>query len=181
MPNGAALVPGYTSADMVTSSASQGTVIVPFPGAPEKYIVFSLTAWEFWSVDRGRLYYSVVDMTLDGGKGDVLPGQKGIFLDSMLLEKLTAVPGDRCNTWLICGKLNDSTFSSLFQAFEITAAGVRHTPVFSSVGLGSHFSAAGVLYPSPDGRRILATFPLAACPFCRCVPPVDPIVMVPFI
>lgn len=61
MPNGSALVPGFNSTDMVTSSASQGTVIVPYPGAPDKYMVFSLTAMEFWeSIKAGYIIVSLI-------------------------------------------------------------------------------------------------------------------------
>src|SRR5690606_23628606 len=98
MPNGNDLIGSSLSSYTITSSTCQGALIVPMPNNKGKYYVFSLTAIES---GMDHLYYSVVDMDLNGGLGDVVPGQQGILIDSSLSEKMTAVVGDRCNVWLL--------------------------------------------------------------------------------
>ena len=85
MPNGTGLL-GHTS-------STESAIIVPWPGDMDKYFVFVIDA-EFG--DNG-LSYSVVDMKLDGGRGDVVPGQKNIMLEGpdhngcYVCEKVTAI------------------------------------------------------------------------------------------
>lgn len=146
MPNGSDLTPFTSPTLPVTASSSQGTVIVPFPGQSHRFFVFSITNVEM-AGNFGRLYYSIVDMTLNGGLGDVVPGAKGIFVTSGLNECLTAVVGDRCNVWLI-------TYTALgqqFRAFEITAGGLNAQPVISPAG-GS--ATGGYIAVSPDRKHL---------------------------
>ncbi len=85
MPNGTGLL-GHTS-------STESAIIVPWPGDPDRYFVFVIDA-EFG--DNG-LSYSVVDMKLDGGRGDIVEGQKNIMLESLahngtyVCEKVTAI------------------------------------------------------------------------------------------
>jgi gliding motility-associated-like protein len=154
MPNGNDLTPPALG-PAATNSTSQGTVIVPMPGSGSKYYVFSLSSYETWSIGGGggRLYYSVVDMSLNGGLGDVVTVQKSIFIDSMLSEKLAVARGNRCNLWLIVSNITPS----VFKTFEITEAGINTNPVVSATGIGSPTQPAGVIVVSPDGRRLAAT------------------------
>ncbi len=156
MPNGVGLMPivsnnGYSP----TSSTSQGAVIVPMPESKDRYYIFSLSSFENWQKRAGELYYSIIDMSLGAGLGDVVPGQKAILLDTFLAEKMTAVRGDRCNMWLLVSSIHPSTLS--FKSFEVTAAGVNRRPVISDVGLASAASPIGTMVVSPDGKTVLAT------------------------
>ncbi len=102
----------------------------------------------------GRLYYSVVDMSLANGLGAVAPGRKAVFLDSMLSEKLTATVGNHCNIWVV-----SHTYSTpaAYKAYEITTAGVNPTPIISSVGtLGSFVYRTGQSIISSDGKKIVS-------------------------
>ncbi len=156
MPNGTGLTPPFLGST-ATTSTSQGTVIVPIPGSNNgnKYYVFSLSSYETWSLGGGggRLYYSVVDMSLNGGLGDVVAAQKGIFIDSLLSEKLAVARGNQCNLWLITSNIAPA----FFKTFEITEAGINTAPVISAIGVGSPTQPAGVVVVSPDGRRLAAT------------------------
>ncbi len=153
MPNGDEL-PGFVTNmggnNLATSSTTQGAVIIPVPDSAGKYYVFSLTAGE--STFPGRLYYSVVDMSMRGGYGDVIPGRKGILLDSGLTEKMTAVVGNRCNLWLLV----HASVTTSIRAWEITTAGIAHTPVISNVGtLAADRYRTGVMKISPDRKRLV--------------------------
>ncbi len=147
MDNGTALSNGWG-----TGSTSQGTIIVPVPEVPDQYYIFSLTSVEY-GIHAGKLLYSKVDMSLNGGSGAVVAGQKALLLDSNLTEKLTAVPGNRCNTWLIVRARDTGTFRS----FDITASGIRPDAVMSRTGTLHHsLYLLGTLTPSPDHHKILS-------------------------
>jgi len=147
-------IPGIiTGSDTMTAtrSSSQGAVIIPMIDSPSKYYIFSLTSFEFGPM-RGRLYYSVVDITLDGGLGGVEAGRKAIFLDSGFNEKMIAIVGDRCNIWLVLQSVDGTSYKS----FEITESGINPTPVVSTPGPISTFPGwpAGLMKASPDRKRI---------------------------
>ncbi len=158
MPNGINItglqpyyMAGETEPAYQTYSTTQAAVIVPIPDTPGKYYVFSLSLSNI-GLGRGVLCYSVVDMSLDQGRGDVEPGRKGIFIDTDLSEKMTAVVGDRCNIWLLV----HSGMAPAFKAFEITAAGINMAPVISTTGtLEAGYYTIGVMKCSPDRKRLL--------------------------
>ena len=77
MPNGAGL--------LGDSSSSQSAIIVPAPDNVDIYYVFTVT---FQAYPEGA-NYSVVDMSLNGGLGDVVT--KNVALFAPAAEKLTAV------------------------------------------------------------------------------------------
>ncbi len=143
MPRGSDIVPS----PYITWSTAQGALIVPAPGPPNKYYVFSLT-------ELGeRLYYSVVNMDMDTGRGDIIPGKKGVLLSVDNSESMTAVVGDRCNVWI----LTRSRYEG-FRAFELTVNGLDTTPVVSNIGSwGNTWGAFGMLEASSDGRKLVQT------------------------
>lgn len=152
MPNGSELT-GIVSVTSysATSSSSQGTLIMSKPGTTSQYYVFSLTSMEQNGMgNAGKLFYSVVDMSLNGGLGDVVAGEKGIFISGGLSERMTAVVGKRCNIWLVtCSQLGK------IKSFEITHSGVDTVPVVSTVGIAQEFT--GYIVASPNGQKLAAT------------------------
>lgn len=154
MPNG----DNITNAAMnITSSTTQGTLIVPVPGNPAQYYVFSIGCYECGRQHSGKLYYSVVDMRLNNGLGDVMPGKKGIFLDDQLTEQMTAVAGDNCNLWLLVVKRSDT----LLKAYNIDFNGLDTIPVLSAMTArgttGSGGGVIGGINVSPDRKRLGVT------------------------
>ncbi|MGX1025089.1 hypothetical protein ACSSV5_002265 [Psychroflexus sp. MBR-150] len=110
--------------------------------------------------------YSVVDMSLNGGLGNVVPNQKNIELVTYdpnnsedvkykCSEKITAVRGENCNSiWVI------THFKDTFYAFFIDENGLNETPVTSQVGpfvsTDSYRRAAiGYLKASPNGDKLI--------------------------
>jgi gliding motility-associated-like protein len=121
MPNGTGLLGG------VTLSSTTAAVIVPKPGSSNLYYI--ITVDEFTSNNGVR--YSVVDMTLNGGLGDIVAGQKNIFLFQTNEERLEVVPAsDGQSYWL----LTHNNTNSSFYSFRINNAGIQNTPVVSTVG-----------------------------------------------
>ena len=142
MPNGFDLA-GINS----TSSSSQGATIVPMPDSAYKYYVFSLS-----DINSRKLYYSIVDMRLNGGKGDVLPGYKGILLDSSLSEKVTAYPAGQRAVWVMA----HDTDTPLFKAYRVDGSGLNPVPVRSYTGYPMLYDA-GKMEFSPDGSKVILT------------------------
>ncbi len=96
MPSGADIVPFYTR------STTQGAVIMPVIGSTTQYYVFSLeTTDPIDSVDS-RLVYCIVDMSLNGGYGDVVSSSIGIPIEDSLSEKMVAIAGNRHRRRVLC-------------------------------------------------------------------------------
>lgn len=135
--------------------ASQGSLIMPVLNNPNQYYVFSLQRLCIQDAGAGRLFYSVVDMSLNGGLGGVVPTQKAILLDSALSQQMIAIPGDNCDIWLMVhGNQNDT-----FKAYNITIAGINPTPVLSAVGniSGVLSYSIGTMNISPNRRKLAAS------------------------
>ncbi len=147
MPNGT----NINGPGLNTASTTQASVIVPYPGQPNKYFVFALTP-----VSNCRLFVNIVDMSLDDGKGDIdltFPLHEQLIKDN-LTEKMIAIPGCDNSVWLMVR----SGISNTFIAYHITEQGLNETPVESVAGnLSSNAYYQGVMKVSPDGKRILTT------------------------
>jgi len=148
MPNGTGL--------FGNPSSSQSAVIVPKIGDPTRYYVFTV---DQLSGPRG-LNYSIVNMTLDGGKGDV--EIKNAPLQLNVVEKITAVR--HCNNkdvWVIA----HGSASDIYYAYLVSAAGINTTAVISHTGVvlagvvppsSLDSTSLGYLKASPDGKKIAA-------------------------
>jgi gliding motility-associated-like protein len=139
MPNGTGLIGHYSS--------TQTGVIVPLIGDTNRYYVFTIDAYE----NLTGLHYSIVNMTLDSGRGAV--ETKNVPLISNVSEKLTAVR--HCNQrdiWVI----THSTFGDLYHAFLVDPSGVHPVPVTSNTGSSLSGNVVGYLKSSPDGKKLVA-------------------------
>ena len=153
MTNGTGLIGG------LFKSSCQGPVIVPFPENPNKYFIFTIDELEFDAYTG--LHYSVVDMTLNGGLGDVEVANKNILLTSdSLTEKITVIRSEAIRGyWVIAHRMN----SNEFLAYKVTGCEVSSTPVVSAVGspliipsndLNDRFDGYGSMKANPEGTRI---------------------------
>ncbi len=152
MPNGKELLGSISNFSFnPTSSTTQGALIVPMPGNAHKYYVFSLTAWEVNPPSAAdKLYYSIVDMNLNGGLGDVEASAKGILMDSSLTEMMTAAVGNHCNVWLLVA----NHFENKLKAYAITDAGIDFSPVISDLLPANYGSFQGNIKVAPNNKRI---------------------------
>lgn len=149
MPNGTGL--------LGNSSSTQSSIIIPNPGDTNLYYIFTTDCLENDYVNGYN--YSVVDMRLNGGLGDVTV-QKNINLYSPSTERLTAVKAaNGIDYWVITKGLNNNRFT----AYKVDCNGINLTPVISDVGTvhifnPSFFSGAGQLKVSPDGKKVCVAF-----------------------
>ena len=141
MPNGGGTI--------VSGQVGQDVVIIPQPGSDSLYYMF---IWDLYSIK-----YSLIDLSLDGGLGDIVSGTKNTFLFSQASQKLLAV--HHCNRedfWFITHKWN----SDQFYAYPITSGGIG-PPVISTVGVvhqedgnGVFEEVIGYLKSSSDGKKL---------------------------
>lgn len=137
---------GYGIGDDKIGTCVQGSLIVPFALDSNKYYIFSL---DHWGSSKSYLRYSVVDMTLNGGKGDVVPGQKAIVVDSNLTEAMTAI--NACSqTWIATVKKGTNDINMI----RVTPSGIDPVRVLSSKPFP--YAGKGLITArfSPDVRKL---------------------------
>jgi gliding motility-associated-like protein len=167
MPNGSGLL-GHRS-------STQSAIIVPKPKDPNLYYIFTVDEPNPANVDtnptndedppNSGLNYSVVDLRLNNGLGDIVSSEKNIPLITYDVnntedvkfkcsEKITAVQhSDGLSFWVV------THFRNTFYSFKISINGVDQTPIKTitaqDIPLGGYNSnAIGYLKASPNGKKI---------------------------
>ncbi len=137
MPGGTGLMGG--------SSSSQAALIVPDPGNFNRYYIFTTAADAL-----GGLNYTMVDMTLNSGNGDVTTINTPLV--NPVGEKLTGFqkPGSN-DIWVLTHEWGTANF----YAYLVTAAGID-PPVISTVGQihTGPSNAIGYMKMSPNGDKL---------------------------
>ena len=145
MTNGAGLL-GH-------ASATQSAIIVPRPGSATRYYIFTVGSHDQYSGNPNPpipLCWSEVDMTLNGGLGDVITATKNTQLLTGVTEKIAAVRhANKLFFWVITQVLSDGSY----RAYLVDCNGVN-TPVTSNLGHGNIPSGLGYLKVSPDARKL---------------------------
>lgn len=145
MPNGTGLG-GHVS-------STQSALIVPKPGNTMLFYIFTVDAF----LGSKGLAYSLIDMSLNGGYGDVVSTEKNITLLTPVTEKLAGIK--HCNgqdIWVLCHEWN----SNKFYAYPVSTSGIA-SPVISNAGVVHQGGQGyiGCMKFSPDGYKIaLATY-----------------------
>ncbi len=140
-------------------SSTQAALIIPDPAEPKRFYLFHSDQSGYTRPTKG-VYYSVIDLRLNGGYGDVaIKNQKLIHEGT---EKLTAI--SLCGGeayWVIAHEL----ITNNYVAWSIDAGGLSLVPVKSSIGVNagpSPVSGAGYLAASPDGKYLASVIPQPA-------------------
>jgi gliding motility-associated-like protein len=133
MPNGNGLLGG----DPILLSSTTAAVIIPKPGVCTQYFIVTIDE----QFGGNGLRYSLVDMLLNGGLGDIVPAQKNILLLNTDSEKIEVVPAQNGEDfWVIT---HDNPGNS-FYSFLLNSSGFQTTPIVSTLG-GTHGNGAGHL------------------------------------
>ena len=157
MPNGTGLL-GH-------ESSTQSAIIIPKVGSMTHYYIFTVDEPDPEKSSNNGLNYTLVDLSLNNGFGDVVTSEKNIHLitynpndplESQLKcsEKITAVQhNDENSIWVI------THFKNSFYSFRVDGNGVNTTPVISPTNIdipvgGYKQNAIGYLKVSPDGSKI---------------------------
>ena len=148
MPNSNGLLAGYSS--------HNGAIFVPRPGSATQYFLFTVRQWEDGPTSN-PVNYSVIDMTLNAGLGDIPSGQKNIPVvlpgsPTTMVEGQALIP--HCNGtdwWYILN--GDGTSSGKIFVTRVTSAGPISTVVYN-IGMTMAGVPAGAITPTADGTRI---------------------------
>ncbi len=140
MPNGTGL--------RGNASSTQSAIIVPKPNNLNQYYIFTVDERNsFSALSTDGIRYTTVDLSLNGGTGDVVASEKNLVLVSRAYEKITAVKhADNNSFWVI------SFIQDQFLAWRIDATGVNTTPVVSNVTMAD--DSRGYLKISTDSKKI---------------------------
>jgi gliding motility-associated-like protein len=148
MPNGDSL--------KGNSGATQSAMAVPVPGMTNKYYLFTIGQYDFQSGSGFGCYYSMIDMDLDGGLGNIISDKKNIFLlgsDSALQVIMAVAHANHNDYWLIVR--NFSKINS-FKSYLIDNSGLHQEPIVSNcIYDRSPLEANGTSKVSPDGKYYL--------------------------
>ena len=144
MPNGIGL--------LGDGSSTQSAIIVPKPGDDTKYYI--ITVMELAYPEGMR--YTLVDMTLDGGLGDVDSTEKNVLMVTPTCEKVAAVQhSNGVDIWVVTHEYGND----VFDAFLITNSGINLNPIVSNAGniiTGGIVNTLGYLRFSPSGTKLAA-------------------------
>ena len=128
-------------------SSTQSSIIVPRPGQDHLLYVFYLNVNESSTDDEGEFYYAIVDMTLDGGLGEVVSVNN--LLHKNCTEKLMVIPN--CNErdyWVVAHEFN----SNKFLIWNLTADGIGD---LKSIPIGLELTnQVGYMKSSIGGRKL---------------------------
>lgn len=149
MANGDSLLGNYSS--------TQAALIVAQPGSSRYFYVFTTDDFATNNLKSG-FRYSIVDICLDNGYGDVITNKKNIKLLDTVAEKLTAIRHTNgMDYWVVTHKY----FSDAFYSFLLTANGITDTVIShigsihqTNCGPPGTSAAIGYMKASPNGEKL---------------------------
>ncbi|WP_136667691.1 T9SS type B sorting domain-containing protein [Flavobacterium sp. H122] len=147
MPNGQEIT--------IFGSAAQSAIIVPKPGNPNRYYIFSnVLYFDSFFNQVNSLKYAEVDMTLDNNNGDVV--YSGVLLSSNSSGRISAVKNSTGTGYWV-GIIDGDT--SQFKIFEITTLGINPVPVLSNTVLPQNLTPfyRGCMKFSPNGKKVIVS------------------------
>jgi len=118
------------------SSSTHSATVVPMPGNPDQYYLFTCT--DVYSSFGFR--YSIVDMTLNGGLGDVT-STKNVLLEDSTTEQCVAICAGNGNVWVLTRQFNPVWF-----AYKIDATGIEPAVISNAGSVFDPIDANGVGY-----------------------------------
>ena len=157
MPNGTGLL-GH-------ESSTQSAIIIPKAGSKIQYYIFTVDEPDPERANNNGLNYTLVDLSLNNGFGDVVSSEKNVHLVTYnqndpkevqlkCSEKITAVAhNDESSIWVI------THFKNSFYSFRVDENGVNPNPIVSTTNTnvpigGYKQNGIGYLKVSPDGTKI---------------------------
>ncbi len=127
-------------------SAAQSATIVPALGNSTLFYIFTVAA----QGNPAGVCWSQVDLTLNGGLGDVVVATKNTTLFTPSAEKLCAVKhANGLYVWVVAHGFTDNAF----HAYLVDCNGVE-APVISNVGQNETAPGWGYMVASSDGKKL---------------------------
>ncbi|PKP33295.1 MAG: hypothetical protein CVT99_02250 [Bacteroidetes bacterium HGW-Bacteroidetes-16] len=144
------LMPNGSNICLVDSMWYHRCIIIPRPESDSLFDIFSLEPGNY---PVAGLTHSVVDLSLDGGLGDVT--QKGGIIRDSMPDMVTAIYHEnKQDVWLITNVVQ----TNRYEARLITRDGLSDTPVVSLGGEINTYDYGGMLSVAPDGSKIVCSY-----------------------
>lgn len=156
MLNGNGLNPGL----MVNGSTGcsclkmlNSNLFLPYPGDTTKYILFHTVANYYASLLATELFYTTIDMNLDGGLGGVISKNQIVFSDTLMWSIAAVKHGNGRDWWILMVK--DS--SDIIFKVLLTASGIYSVTSQSVGGDINYHTSLGQSVFSSDGKKFAYT------------------------
>jgi len=157
MPNGHGVNPDY-------AGGNQMIFYVPSLQDASKYYLFTVgNDYTLANPNPDGLRYSIIDMQMDGGLGDIPAGQKNILIPSAWDAGLN-VTGTRHRNlkfaWVVTRKYY---YSSFYASYLVNETGIDTTAIFSNslIPINQNDAITAQVYGikiSPDGSKLIACY-----------------------
>jgi hypothetical protein len=149
MLNGSGLNPGTFADDWFNGMPlPQGNIVLPVPGYLDQYYLFHETCTDAGSLTQPlELFYSLIDMNLDGGLGGVVIKNQVVLHDTLEWGELSATRhANGRDWWLLFHKINsDMFYKLLISPYGISVYSQNYGTFRNEYGGTSAFS--------PDGTK----------------------------
>jgi hypothetical protein len=149
MPNGFGMYGGY-------GTSTQAALIIPLPGSSTIYYLITADQGGYRPQPMHGINYSIVDMSLNGGLGDVTI-KNNPLVPPPAGEKLVGVK--HCNGndyWVITHPFTGNSFN----VYLLNSSGLNTVPIISNVGtpedslFDGFYPTIGYLKASSNGRKL---------------------------
>ncbi len=128
--------------------STQGSMIIPYPSNPNLYFLFNQ---DRTGAMGNYLYYSIIDISLNGGLGAVI-SKNNLVLSDYINEKLNATKHANGRDWWLI--VQSTNIDSLFHKFLITPHGILG-PFDQKIGSGDNRNKAfGQMIFSINGNKL---------------------------
>ncbi len=130
------------------ASSTQSAMIVRKPNSMDIYYVITVNGIS--GNPNFGAFYSIIDMKLDNGKGDVVFTKKNISLQATTDEKITAVlHANGHDIWIIIPERNPR----IINTYLLSDSGINLTPIKNYTNANS-IQSVGYVRVSPNGKKI---------------------------
>ncbi len=135
---------------------AQPVLIIPFSEQDSLYYLFHETAQPYFLDTSGfgvyypsSLYYSVISMTRDSGRGDLIVREQIIFQDTLALGRITAVKhGNGRDWWIMVYRYAGDKYLKLL----LTPNGIS-PPIYQQIGPRLNYCDLAQAVFSPQGDK----------------------------
>ncbi|MBP6335778.1 MAG: T9SS type A sorting domain-containing protein [Bacteroidia bacterium] len=167
MLNGSGLNPGSGLIPPITGGlrVPQGTLIVPDVGNQNQYYIFHLVTNVYNNLIADALFYTKVDMSLDGGLGAVTQKNVVLRVDSFDPGELVATKHANGRDWWV---ISHQHLTNLYIKYLVEPTGISG-PYYQNIGVNKYlagqavFSEDGLTYASYDNTNGLEVFAFDRC------------------
>lgn len=154
MPNGIGLAGGNSCSSCGSNSNTNGVIIIPFPNDTNKYFIYYIA----WIFPVKGLNYSVVDMRLDSGRGDVILPINRLAHEFNYEEKITATKhANGKDWWLVTKRRTQSIFYSYLLKSDSIIDILADTIGFTTAGTSPNYIQGEMEFDLSGSRLVRVT------------------------